>query len=393
MPIKHTDHAVQHKSTVPANENELVSLFVREYDGTPPGTPIEDRRAVLMLHGRTVPGLAIYDIGTGDYSWSRVLAHAGYDVFVMDLQGMGRSPRPKMDKPCNANPQHHSRVTDPNLPLTAPCAPEYKFQLNNSQSDWDEVHRVVEYIRTEVHPGVGRLDLIGNSAAAFALGPYAIQHKENVRSLFLQAPVFRPDGQASAPGTEFGAPFTMPVNTPPFPMNLGTKAGLKAALEAEAGADCPGQHGDDLDALVDLVWAEIMASDTKGRTWGKVLPDGRTEGVSRQRQPFWWGWNKQTVPLRGVLGGEVPVCIVYGDLDKTVTTLGLSVTELYKTVPGGRKLLFKVSCASHQWPWEGRRTTLHTMSKQWLKHGKVFGRETGSFHVDGNDDVTPLPVP
>ncbi|WP_371660210.1 hypothetical protein [Streptomyces sp. NBC_00280] len=57
MPVTPTDHWVEHKSTVPATKDEKVELFVRERDGTPPGSPT-NRKAVLMLHGRSVPVLA-----------------------------------------------------------------------------------------------------------------------------------------------------------------------------------------------------------------------------------------------------------------------------------------------------------------------------------------------
>src|SRR5262245_32785854 len=96
-----TDHMVPHVSTVPANKDDYVQLFVRERDGTPPGAGAQ-RRAVLMLHGRSVPALAGFDLERGRYSWAGNLAQAGSDVFVMDLQGSGRSPRPKMDDACNA---------------------------------------------------------------------------------------------------------------------------------------------------------------------------------------------------------------------------------------------------------------------------------------------------
>ncbi|MDX3118413.1 hypothetical protein PV461_34335, partial [Streptomyces scabiei] len=104
-----TDHFVAHVSTIPANTGQNVKLFVREYDGTKPGhTP----QPVLMLHGRSVPAVAGFDLvlppGAGGaptrYSWAQDLADDGYDVFLMDLQGSGRSPRPQMDNPCNANP-------------------------------------------------------------------------------------------------------------------------------------------------------------------------------------------------------------------------------------------------------------------------------------------------
>ncbi|MFF2191751.1 alpha/beta hydrolase [Streptomyces sp. NPDC058157] len=387
MIITPTDHAVPHKSTVPANAGQVVDLFVREYDGTQPNTPPAKRRAVLMLHGRTVPALATFDVGTGDYSWARELAGDHCDVFVMDLQGMGRSPRPEMGDPCNANPAHHIRVLAPNLPLTSNCSPSYPHQLGNSQSDWDEVHTVVEYIK-KLH-GVSKVDLIGNSAAAYALGPYAIQYPANVRSLMFQAPVFKPDGQPSAPNTEFGAPFPLPLSTPPYPMNLGLKSGVQQAWDLETDPGCPAQQAP---GIVDLVWKEIMDSDDKGRTWGKLLPGGQPEGVSRQRQTFWWGWNKQTAPLHGVLGGTVPVLIVYGELDKTVTTAGLSVVELYKAIAGEKKLMFQLSCASHQMVWEPRRKMLHLMAKQWLKNTAVFGLTSGSYYVDDADNHSPLPV-
>ncbi|WP_030202488.1 alpha/beta fold hydrolase [Streptomyces sp. NRRL S-87] len=391
MPTDPIDHAVPHRSSVPANKDRMVNLFVREYDGTPENTPPHKRRCVLMLHGRTIPVLAIYDTGAGDRSWAQELAKTGYDVFLMDLQGMGRSPRPEMHTPCNANPAHHARALTPNLPLTADCPVGYPHQLGNSQTDWDEVHTVVTFIKNR--HGVDAVDMIGNSAAAMALGPYSIQYPDNVRSLMLQGPVFKPDGPDSAAGTDFGAPSPLPLSTPAaqwgFPMGLGTKAGLEAAWQNEVDATCPDQKDP---YAVDLVWQVMMDSDDKGRDWGKVLPNGKPEGLSRQRNTFWWGWNKKTAPLHGVLGGPVPVCLVVGELDKTVTTNGLSVIELYKAVAGPDKLLFKVACASHQWPWEAQRTTLHKMSHQWLKQNAVFGRTSGSWYVDKGGSVSPWPV-
>jgi hypothetical protein len=179
-----TDHMVEHTSTVPANVGQRVELFVRELDGTHGG---EQRKAVLMLHGRSVPALAGFDLAYdhGKYSWAGDLAKAGFDVFVMDLQGSGKSRsspslRAVMDKPCNANPlQQIEGVLIPN-PLSAACTPPppYPHQLNNSQSDWDELGTVVEFIRNKVHglESVQKVTLIGWSAAAFQIGPYTLQN-------------------------------------------------------------------------------------------------------------------------------------------------------------------------------------------------------------------------
>src|SRR6267142_2703511 len=92
------DHQVPHISTVPANAGELVNLFVRERVASNRAP----RKAVLMIHGLSVPVLPGFELRTDHYDWALWLAQAGgLDVFMLDFQGSGRSPRPKMDDPCN----------------------------------------------------------------------------------------------------------------------------------------------------------------------------------------------------------------------------------------------------------------------------------------------------
>jgi hypothetical protein len=68
MAVDVHDHAIPHKSTVPgANEGAPVKLFVRERDGTNHGH-LDERTAVLMLHGRSVPVLAGFDLEYKTYS-------------------------------------------------------------------------------------------------------------------------------------------------------------------------------------------------------------------------------------------------------------------------------------------------------------------------------------
>ena len=98
-----TEHMVKHTSTVPATEGVEMELPVREYDGTPGNGHAHDREPVLMLHGRSVPELAGFGLAPvpgGDpnrYSWAQEPAAAHYDVFLVDLQGSGRSPPPGAD--------------------------------------------------------------------------------------------------------------------------------------------------------------------------------------------------------------------------------------------------------------------------------------------------------
>ncbi|WP_284117572.1 alpha/beta fold hydrolase [Streptomyces fragilis] len=177
------DHKVKHKSTIPANYNAEVELFVREYRTSTGGggTP----KPVLMLHGRSVPALPGFDLvlppqgGSPHpetrYSWAQALAKRGYDVYVMDLQGSGLSPRPEMHDPCNVNPAQRGLLeTHPGTGGGDPTTAKYAKQLGNSQSEWDELRTVVKFIRQRCADQ--KVAFIGWSAAAFVMGPYAVSY-------------------------------------------------------------------------------------------------------------------------------------------------------------------------------------------------------------------------
>ncbi|MEV8530186.1 alpha/beta fold hydrolase [Streptomyces sp. NPDC052000] len=378
MAVTTTDHMVPHKSTVPATAGQQVELFVREHDGTPSGPPVA-REVVLMLHGRSIPVLAGYDLQYTSYGWADALAQAGYDVFMMDLQGSGRSPRPRMEDPCNVNPSEQGAI---NPPLSGARTASYPFVLTNSQSDQDELSTVVEYIRS-IH-NVSKVAFIGWSAAAFAMGPYAIKNPGKVESLFLLAPIFPPLGPSNPP--------TLPA--PGFPSHVLTRTGFEQAWTNEVHCTNQREPG-----IVDVVWGALMDEDPIGRTWGKVLPTGRPEGVSRFRNFVTWGWNKTTAGQGGVLGGNVPVLIVHGEYDVTANTtppssnpaLDFHVPALYDAITGSHKLLVTVECAGHSMPWEGQHNNLHNLSKHWLKHTNVDGNTQGRFDMDENGNISPAP--
>src|SRR4030095_2137591 len=60
---------------------------------------------VLFVHGATYPASTSFDLRLEGVSWVEYIAGHGYDVWVVDLRGYGRSTRPsEMDQPANANP-------------------------------------------------------------------------------------------------------------------------------------------------------------------------------------------------------------------------------------------------------------------------------------------------
>ncbi|MFD7321671.1 alpha/beta fold hydrolase [Streptomyces sp. NPDC059875] len=381
MAIKTTDHLVPHTSMVPATKDQQIELFVREHDGTPSGHTAE-REAVLMLHGRSVPVLAGFDLQHGTYGWGEALAKAGYDVFMMDLQGSGGSTRPRMEDPCNVNPALHTTLLTPN-PLSGQRTPSYPFQLNNSQSDWDELDTVVEYIRTLRN--VSKVAFIGWSAASFQMGPYAIDNPGKVSSLFLVAPMFPPLGRMDPPST---------LPAAGFPTHVFTRDGFQKSWDPQIHCSNQREPG-----MVDVVWKALMAIDPIGRTWGKVQSSGKPMGLSRFRNALWWGWNTKAAARGGVLGGSVPVLIAYGEYDTTANTtppssdplLNFSVPALYDAIKGPHRLLVKMACAGHQVVWEGQHKNLHNLSKHWLKHAKVDGKTHGSFDMAEDGTISPAP--
>src|SRR4249920_937407 len=149
--VRTIDHMVPHVSTVPANKGERVQIYVREkFAGDAAGKSV-----VLMVHGGFSPATLAFDVEREDYSWMSYLAGAGFDVFAMDMTGYGKSSRPKMDDPCNVRQEKQKTLIPKTLP--AACKPTYPYELVNSQSESDDIDRVVEYIRKL--RGAGKVNL------------------------------------------------------------------------------------------------------------------------------------------------------------------------------------------------------------------------------------------
>ena len=62
-------------------------------------------KTLVFVHGATYPASTAFDLPLGGMSWMDYLARHGYDVYLLDLPGYGRSTRPpEMDAPASANP-------------------------------------------------------------------------------------------------------------------------------------------------------------------------------------------------------------------------------------------------------------------------------------------------
>src|SRR6478672_5104606 len=80
-----------------------ISLYVRNKH--PEGmNQVRGDRIVLYVHGATYPAETAFDLQLAGLSWMDYIATRGYDVYLVDLRGYGRSTRPpEMDQPAERN--------------------------------------------------------------------------------------------------------------------------------------------------------------------------------------------------------------------------------------------------------------------------------------------------
>ena len=336
------DHYVQVRSEVPAIEGQSTQIYVREV--VEPGTlargPAPDRVA-LFIHGAGTPAEVAFDVPLEDYSWMAYLAHAGFDVFSMDMTGYGRSTRPwPMNDPCNLAREQQA----------APCTPSYPRQMTTLASDWHDIDAVVDRIRTLRH--VEKLSLLGWSQGGPRSAGYAAQHAGKVANLVLLAPAYNRAASGVAPAD---------VPATGAAMNTQSRDEFIANWDRQVG--CPDQY---TAATRDSVWSEMLASDPVGATWGT--------GVRRAPQVTSWGWTTAVVAKI-----QVPVLLVAGVHDKQVNPD--RVRDLYNDLGSPKKIFVDLACSSHNAMWEKNHLLLFRASLDFLTRGTVQGKAEGMLRL------------
>lgn len=345
------DHYVSVHSTVPAMAGERAQLYVRER--VKAGTMLRggslEERVVLFVHGAGTPAEVAFDVPYDGYSWMAHLAGAGFDVFSVDMTGYGRSSRPApMLDPCNFAEDRQSAFLP--RPIAAPCPASYPYALTTIASDWDDLGAAVEYIRAL--RGVDRVSLVGWSLGGPRAGGYAARHPDKVHRLVLLAPAYNRQSPSSPPAT---------LPAPGTAMNPQSRADFQANWDRQLR--CEGQHDP---AVADAVWADMLASDPVGATWGP--------GVRRAPQTTTWGWDTAVVAAT-----RTPALLVAPVHDAQVSPD--RVRELYEDFGAPSKVLLDLGCASHNAMWERNRTVLFRASQEWLERGSVGGMSEGTLRL------------
>jgi len=121
-------------------------------------------RTVLFVHGATYPAHTSFDLKLDGLSWMDYIAARGYDVYLLDLRGYGKSTRPKeMDEKPEANPP-----------------------LVRGDTAVKDIGAVVDFILKRRN--IPRLGLIGWSWGTTLTATYTTQNAGKVERLVLYAP-------------------------------------------------------------------------------------------------------------------------------------------------------------------------------------------------------------
>jgi pimeloyl-ACP methyl ester carboxylesterase len=123
-------------------------------------------RTVLFVHGATYPAHAAFDLKLDGQSWMDYIASRGYDVYLLDVRGYGKSTRPKeMAEDAKNNPP-----------------------IVRGDTAVKDIGTVVDFVLARRN--IPRLNLLGWSWGTTLMATYTTQNPGKVERLALYAPVW-----------------------------------------------------------------------------------------------------------------------------------------------------------------------------------------------------------
>jgi pimeloyl-ACP methyl ester carboxylesterase len=156
------DRKLETSDTMIPSGDAGIQLFVRNKH--PAGKPTSPDKILLFVHGATYPAETAFDLPIEGVSMMDLIAARGYDVYLVDVRGYGRSTRPaEMSQPPEAN-----------KPIVSTAVAAH------------DLGAAVDYILGKRK--VAKIDVMGWSWGTSIAGLYTSEHNDKVNRLVLYAP-------------------------------------------------------------------------------------------------------------------------------------------------------------------------------------------------------------
>jgi pimeloyl-ACP methyl ester carboxylesterase len=181
LPARAADPKIAMEEFTVPSVDAGIQLYVRNKHPAGMKT-VQGDRVVLFVHGATYPAETSFDLPLNEISWMEYIARHGYDVYLVDVRGYGRSTRP----------QEMSEPADRNAPIV------------RTETAMKDVGAAVEFVRKR--RAVQKINLVGWSWGTVIMGWYTTQNNDKVNKLVLYAPQWlRTTPALTDPGAKLGA--------------------------------------------------------------------------------------------------------------------------------------------------------------------------------------------
>ena len=188
-----------------------VQLYVRN-KRLPNVASFSAENVVLFVHGATYPAETSFDLQLDGISWMDYIASRGYDVYLVDVRGYGRSTRPpEMDQPAERN---------------APIV-----RTDTAARDYGAAADFVLKRRN-----IAKLNVVGWSWGCAIAATYTSQNNDKVNRLVLYAPQWLRDTKRPTDSGPLGAYRVVTVEAALKRKSAGIPAGKKPMPDAWSDA-------------------------------------------------------------------------------------------------------------------------------------------------------------
>jgi pimeloyl-ACP methyl ester carboxylesterase len=259
-------------------------------------TSFRPERTLVYVHGATYPASTAFDLKLDGLSWMEYIASRGYDVYLLDLRGYGKSTRPKeMSEDAAANPP-----------------------LVRNDTAIKDIATVVDFVLARRN--IPRVNLLGWSWGTALMAGYTAQNNAKVERLVLYAPVWIRQTASL-------------VQTGPGP----TPAYRSVARDAALGRWMTGVPEDKKAALIPAGWFDAWAD----ATWA-TDPVGAKQNPPVLRAPNgvvqdgldFWSAGKATYDPAKI---TVPTLLIHAEWDRdTPAYMAQTLFPLLVNAPGKR---------------------------------------------------------